>query len=151
MSERTPPTLATKRFLRRLSRLRGRRRTAFVQVAVAEFIAALADYRHNHSDPVEDFDPTHEYGWGVEYWSADPRVRAANLLRALAEATVTLPPGTPVELRSAVPADFGRGKMACYYRPPDMPAGAIQLPIDWRGDYNVAAGVLDHAIVETPR
>ena len=145
-----PPEFEAKRFLRRLSRLRGQARTRYVTEAVDAFVFTLHRYRVNRAVPVETYDAAHEYGWGVEYQNPDPRVRAANILRALAEAVVTLPPGTPVSLRSAVPGDFGRSRAVGFYRAPSGPTEGASLPIEWRGTFDEKSGVLDHGAVVTP-
>lgn len=144
------PAFNATRFLRVLTRRRGRARTRYVTETVNALVLALDRYRLNRSEPVTTFDPAHEYGWGIEYQSPDPRVRAANLLRVLAEAVVALPPGTPVSLRSAIPGDFGRSKAVGAYRDVHGPAEGAALPIGWRGILDVALGVLDHGAVVTP-
>ena len=146
-----PPVFKATAFLRGLVRRRSQAtRVRYVSKEVWAFVLAVHRHRLNRSVPSTEYDAAREYGWGIEYQSYDPRVRAANLLRVLAEAVVALPPGTPVSLRSAVPADFGRSKAVAAYRDVHGPAEGISLPIEWRGIFDENLGVLDHGAVVTP-
>lgn len=119
---------------------------------IDEFIADWFSVYLNKSSteiPLKD----HEYGRQLSYRATDFRVRHANLLRSLADAIVTMPPGTIVSLRERIPTNFGRNKGVAWYTVVGLyeKEKATLIDMDAMRKIIPAGGFIDHGFFITPK
>lgn len=121
---------------------------------ILHFINQAFDQYNNRVENIV-IEAGQEYGRPINYWNYDKRVRQANLWRSVADAIVTLPPGTVFSLREKLPTNFGRNRGVTWY----LLAGgmdlrsdrhAIPIDLDTIREYQAGDGYIDHGLYITP-